>query len=175
MEKNSKSKIEIAEEIYLNSVCVENNFAPMTFGELVDILKEQGIETSTSSVHRWSVERGWKEKARNIAGNLATTKVAKNIASKSSIETLKNIEKTTALSAELLLEYVDTISQKTQKSVKEVDLVLKIMVACAALITKPLEKPQDDKIDALQLLENARNISESDIIDIEAYDETKGD
>lgn len=160
-----KEEIKIAEEIYLNSVSVETGFAPMSFQSLVYALDAKGIKSSTSTLQRWCEKYGWREKAKNIARNLSSSSVAKNIATKKSLDAIKNIEEIVPESSAYLLEYVRDVAARRSKNPKEVELVLKIMTASAMLITKPLEKPTDDRIDAVQLLEMLRKKDDSDLIE----------
>lgn len=168
---DKKEQIEIAEKIYLDSVTVENNFSPMSFQNLVYELEAKGIKSSTSTLQRWCEKYGWREKAQNIAKNLSSSSVAKNITSKSSLETLKNIESIVASSSGTLLNYVNDVAARGSKNPKEIELVLKIMTASAMLITKPLEKPVDDKIDSLQLIQALREKKDEDFIDLEVENE----
>lgn len=160
-----KEEIKIAEDLYVNSVSVESGFAPISFQSLVYELEAIGIKSSTSTLQRWCKKYGWEEKASNRAKNLSNSNVAKNIASKSSVEALKNIENTVAISSGVLLDYVNYIADKKSKNPKEIEIVLKIMTASAMLITKPLEKPTDDRVDAMKLLEKIKEKDESDLIE----------
>lgn len=160
-----KEEIKIAEDLYVNSVSVENGFAPMSFQSLVYELEAIGIKSSTSTLQRWCKKFEWEEKAKNRAKNLSNSNVAKNIASKSSVEALKNIENTVSISSGILLDYVNYIADKQSKNPKEIEIVLKIMTASAMLITKPLEKPTDDRVDAMKLLEKLKEKDESDLIE----------
>lgn len=165
-----KEEVKIAEEIYLNSVSVESGFSPMSFQSLVYELEAKGIKSSTSTLQRWCEKYGWREKAKNIAKNLSSSSVAKNIVSKSSLDAIKNIEEIVPESSAYLLEYVRDVSARKSKNPKEVELVLKIMTASAMLITKPLEKPTDDRVDVVMLLERLREKNDDDLIEGEVED-----
>lgn len=55
-----------AEEIYLDSVCYENDYKPVSFSRLVELLSHERVKTSTSALGRWSKKFGWAEKVKAI-------------------------------------------------------------------------------------------------------------
>lgn len=163
---DKEEKKQRALDIYLDSVCIENNYRPISFQALSDKLMEEGLNVSQSTLQRWSIEHNWKEQAQNKAKNLSNKEVAKNI-SPTQAQAIENVEKIVGVSSSVLLNYVNDVASRGSKNVKEIELVLKIMVANASLITKPLERQTDDRVSAIEILQTLKEKNEDDFIDAE--------
>lgn len=81
-----------AEVLYLDSITYENDFKPLSYSKLDEILKKEGFQSSSSAVGRWAKKFDWEEKAKQIV-TAATTKdeKVKKMIEKSSLK--ENTEK----------------------------------------------------------------------------------
>lgn len=160
---------ERAEEIYLASVSIENNFTPISFEKLSAELEREGIKVSSSTLQRWSTSLNWKEKARKKAENLSSVGTAKNIASKDELNTLTNLSKVSARGSKILLDFVDYTLQKDHKTLDEIELVLKITTSAVMMQGKSLEfdkaKSEGEKLSIGSVIEAMKNIKDDDVIE----------
>ena len=93
MEQMTKAQ-ERAQEIYLQSAVLENNFTPNSESKIATALKIEGYDASSSSVGRWKKKFKWDELLKiQISAAIAEDGKAKNIINNSSLSTVvKNTE-----------------------------------------------------------------------------------
>lgn len=78
-----------AQEIFLSSAVLENNFTPNSEAKIAEALKIEGFEASSSGVGRWKKKFGWEELlATKITASIVEDKTAKAIIKNSSLESL---------------------------------------------------------------------------------------
>lgn len=160
-----------AEEIYLSSVSIENNFTPISFEKLSIELEREGIKVSSSTLQRWSVSLNWKEKAKKKAENLSCIGTAKNIASKDELNTLANLGKVSARGSKILLDFIDNTLSKEYKTLDEIELVLKITTSAVMMQGKSLEfdkaKSDNERLSIESVVSAIKNIKDDDVIEVE--------
>lgn len=80
---------ERAQELYLSTAVLENNFTPNSEAKIAEALKIEGFEASSSGVGRWKKKFGWEELlAAKITASIVEDKAAKAIIKNSSLESL---------------------------------------------------------------------------------------
>ena len=80
---------ERAQELYLSTAVLENNFTPNSEAKIAEALKIEGFEASSSGVGRWKKKFGWEELlATKITASIVEDKTAKAIIKNSSLESL---------------------------------------------------------------------------------------
>lgn len=78
-----------AQEIFLSSAVLENNFTPNSEAKIAEALKIEGFEASSSGVGRWKKKFGWEELlATKITASIVEDKTAKAIIANSSLKSL---------------------------------------------------------------------------------------
>lgn len=78
-----------AQDIFLSSAVLENNFTPNSEAKIAEALKIEGFEASSSGVGRWKKKFGWEELlATKITASIVEDKTAKAIIKNSSLESL---------------------------------------------------------------------------------------
>lgn len=83
-----------AQEIFLSSAVLENNFTPNSEAKIAEALKIEGFEASSSGVGRWKKKFGWDELLKaKVTASIVEDKTAKTIIANSSLEAV--VKKTT--------------------------------------------------------------------------------
>lgn len=85
---------ERAQELYLSTAVLENNFTPNSEAKIAEALKLEGFEASSSGVGRWKKKFGWEELLKaKVTASIVEDKTAKTIIANSSLEAI--VKKTT--------------------------------------------------------------------------------
>jgi len=67
-------------DIYYESADMDNGFIPMSFNQVAEECNKLGLKASKSSVGRWAVKFGWKDKiAQKVDLTLSEDKEVKNL------------------------------------------------------------------------------------------------
>lgn len=78
-----------AQEIFLSSAVLENNFTPNSEEKIAEALKIEDFEASSSSVGRWKKKFGWNVLLKaKVTASIVEDKTAKAIIANSSLESL---------------------------------------------------------------------------------------
>jgi hypothetical protein len=170
-----------AYNLYIESALLDlPNFKPMSFEEISSKLKAEGIEKSSSTVHRWSQKYQWESmlavkvdeiKAsddgyKKAIANQALSQKVKSL----SLQSQKQETIKTSLLDKLstMVEMVEDGSQNKDDRKFIIQAIQTMIVADNSLI----KMPDDDNTPRLSLDEVAKKIySSGEIIDVEIEDE----
>ena len=108
-------------------------------------------------------------KARKISSSTTNTGVASREVQKA----IKNLEVATDVGSTILLEFLNQTLAKHDRTLDEIELVLKITTASAALRGNTTIQMEDKKITARELC--LTSIKDDDVIECEVDNENQGD
>lgn len=156
---------EVALNLYLESITLDNNFQPISFRDLALKLKENGLQVSKTTLNRWAQTEGWEKKAKEKA-----TQIYQSYQSTQPVEyqqteitdAIKNLEDSIAISSAILKKYTQFISIKEVPKTSEIELILKIAIASVGMLQKPMERQTDDRSRIRELI---KNIKSDDLIE----------
>ena len=153
MNEEMTSDQQKAETLYLDSISYENDYKPMSFPKLCDVLANKGIKTSTSALGRWADKFGWKEKVKQIvtAATLgdgeANEIIAKSSLDKNTKKILKDFEANEALQndayvvlSKQMRHYVEKTEGNTPLSLENTKVVIKILEVTTTRADKLLDR-----------------------------------
>jgi len=142
-----------AEEIYLDSICYETDYKPVSFPRLKEMLGNEGISTSTSALGRWSKKFDWEEKVKKIVtaatldGGEASDIIAKSSLASNTKKILTDFEANETLkdSAYSILQeqmkfYVKEMEVKKHLSQENTKTVIKILEVTSTREDKLLDR-----------------------------------
>jgi len=172
-----------AEVLYLDSITYENDFKPLSYSKLEEILKKEGFQASRSAIGRWAKKFDWEEKAKQIV-TAATTKdgKAKDIIAKSSLASntekiLNDFEANEALKddayavlAKQMQHYVTQINTHGNLSLDNTKVVLKILEVTTLREDKLLDRQAMLAATKLAKSTDVLAAVEKEVIDIEVDD-----
>lgn len=158
-----------AEELYLNSVCYESDYKPISYARVAALLKEEGLSGSTSAIGRWAARFDWKEKVENIvtAATLgdgeASEIIKKSSLEKSTQKILTDFEANESLKnsaygvlQEQMKHYVKEMEDKKSLSLNSTKVVIKIL---------ELTTVREDKLlDRQAMLSAAKLVKSDDVL-----------
>lgn len=164
---------ERALEIYLSSISLATNLKPVSFTKLSDELAREGIEVSKSTLQRWSSSGDWAKKAEEVARKISSSTTNTGVASREVQKAIKNLEVATDVGSTILLEFLKQTLAKHDRTLDEIELVLKITTASAALRGNTTIQMEDKKITARELC--LTSIKDDDVIECEVDNENQVD
>jgi len=158
-----------AEEFYLDSVCYETDYKPVSLSRLVEMLGNSGIKTSTSALGRWAKKFDWEGKVKSIVttstldGGDACDLIAKSSLDKNTKKILKDFE-----ANEVLKNSAYSILQEQMKYyAKEMQIKKHISLESTKTVIKILEvtSTREDKLlDRQTLLLAAKLVKSTDVL-----------
>lgn len=173
-----------AEELYLDSVCWENDYKPISYSKLVELLDAEGIKTSTSALGRWAKKFEWKEKVKAIVTAATVSDgAAKELIEKSSLEAntkkiLTDFEANEKLKDDAyyilnkqMSSYKEKIEKRGSLSLDDTKIIIKILDITTLREDKLLDRQA--MLAATKLLKSEDVLKElqNEVIDIEMEDE----
>lgn len=143
----------IAEELYLDSVSYENDYKPVSFPRLKEMLEKKGVNTSTSALGRWGKKFGWSEKVKQIVtaatvgDGEAADIVAKSSLDKSTKKILKDFEANEELKndaymvlSKQMVHYANKAKKNIPLSLDNTKVVIKILEVTSTREDKLLDR-----------------------------------
>ncbi len=142
-----------AEELYLDSISYENDYKPVSFPRLKEMLENKGVKTSTSALGRWSKKFDWEEKVKKIvtAATLgdgeASDLIEKSSLDKSTKKILKDFEANEDLKNDAyhllgiqMKHYMKKVEKNTPLSLDNTKVVIKILEVTSTREDKLLDR-----------------------------------
>lgn len=78
-----------AQEIFLSTAVLDNNFTPNSEAKIAEALKIEGFDASSSGVGRWKKKFGWEKLLKaQVTASIVEDKTAKAIIANSSLDSL---------------------------------------------------------------------------------------
>lgn len=167
-------------DIYYESADIDNSFTPISFSQLAVELKKIGLKGSKSSIGRWAVKFGWKDKiAQKVDMTISGDDEVKNLievssqnaATQKTIDDFLSNERLKSDSYTILetqmMKYSTKLKEGSYLSHNEEKFVLKVLEITSAREDKLLDRQALLSATKLTNSDDVLKALENETIDIE--------